>query len=314
MSVVRAARAAGAGAGALGTGGRGCSSCGSFTGHGGSVQYPCGGAVAATCDDLRMTPADRVHRKSSPRAPAGYFAWEAAACAGSRRPAERRWSRSSAIAAPPRPRAARPGSAHARARRGPRSRPGDDARRGRPGVRQSARWRDDGWLGPLERTAAAGPRAWPCVGRFYAEARIAPLVRLGRDRGVLDDGRRRRARPARRHRSPGASTPATHRPASTVTSGRATSCGPRTARCSSTRPPTVAPRGRPGDARALRLPAPRAGRRGLRRGGTAGRRVARAAWLPLHPLPPRAVRLLRATGLAAARYPDLSGSRRRRPR
>ena len=39
---------------------------------------------------------------------------------------------------------------------------------------------------------------WPTWGPFYAQARIAPLLARGRDRGVLDAGGRRGARPARR--------------------------------------------------------------------------------------------------------------------
>ena len=47
-------------------------------------------------------------------------------------------------------------------------------------------WTGDGWLGPLTEPLPLALGAWPSWGAFYAQARIEPLVRAGRDRGVLD--------------------------------------------------------------------------------------------------------------------------------
>ena len=49
-----------------------------------------------------------------------------------------------------------------------------------------AGWRGDGWLGPLSEPLPLVLGAWATWGEFYAEARIRPLVRSGRDRGALD--------------------------------------------------------------------------------------------------------------------------------
>lgn len=49
-------------------------------------------------------------------------------------------------------------------------------------------WSGDGWLGPLSEPLPMTLGQWDAWGPFYAEARILPLVREGRDRGVLDDG------------------------------------------------------------------------------------------------------------------------------
>jgi fructosamine-3-kinase len=42
-----------------------------------------------------------------------------------------------------------------------------------------------GWLGPLHEPLPLALGSWPTWGAFLAAARIEPLVRLGRDRGVL---------------------------------------------------------------------------------------------------------------------------------
>jgi fructosamine-3-kinase len=46
-------------------------------------------------------------------------------------------------------------------------------------------WRGNGWLGPLDEPLPLPLGDWPTWGAFLAAGRIAPLVRLGRDRGVL---------------------------------------------------------------------------------------------------------------------------------
>ena len=46
-------------------------------------------------------------------------------------------------------------------------------------------WAGDGWLGPLAEPLPLVLGAWPTWGAFHAQARLAPLVREGRDRGVL---------------------------------------------------------------------------------------------------------------------------------
>ena len=48
-------------------------------------------------------------------------------------------------------------------------------------------WSGDGWLGPLDEPLSLPLGSWDAWGPFWAEARILPLVREGRDRGVLDD-------------------------------------------------------------------------------------------------------------------------------
>ena len=49
-------------------------------------------------------------------------------------------------------------------------------------------WVGDGWLGPLHEPLPLALGSWPTWGEFLAAARIEPLVRLGRDRGVLGAG------------------------------------------------------------------------------------------------------------------------------
>lgn len=127
-------------------------------------------------------------RKSSTTAPAGYFAWEAAGL---------RWLRDVAgelvvevidvgetfLDLPhldtdaPTPSAA------------------ETLGRGLAGLHASgavaygaapAGWSGDGWLGPLVEPLPLPLGSWVTWGPFLAEARIAPLVRLGRDRAILD--------------------------------------------------------------------------------------------------------------------------------
>ena len=48
-------------------------------------------------------------------------------------------------------------------------------------------WTGDGWLGPLSEPLPLPLGTWDAWGPFLAEARIRPLVRTGRDRGVFDE-------------------------------------------------------------------------------------------------------------------------------
>ena len=52
-------------------------------------------------------------------------------------------------------------------------------------------WTGDGWFGPLSAPLPMALGSWPSWGAFYAEARVAPMVRLARDRGVYDDAQTR---------------------------------------------------------------------------------------------------------------------------
>lgn len=49
-------------------------------------------------------------------------------------------------------------------------------------------WSGDGWLGPLSEPHPLPLGSWGSWGAFLARARIEPLVRTGRDRGLLDAG------------------------------------------------------------------------------------------------------------------------------
>jgi fructosamine-3-kinase len=49
-------------------------------------------------------------------------------------------------------------------------------------------WQGDGFFGPLSEPLPMRLGSWQTWGGFYAEARIAPTVRLARDRGVYDAG------------------------------------------------------------------------------------------------------------------------------
>lgn len=55
----------------------------------------------------------------------------------------------------------------------------------------SADWAGDGFFGPLDDPLAMLTGAWPDWPTFYAQARLAPVARQGRERGVLtaDDAR-----------------------------------------------------------------------------------------------------------------------------
>ena len=130
----------------------------------------------------------RTFRKGSASAPPGYFAWEAAGL---------RWLGAAGGAdvvpvldAGPQhldlarlePAAATPASAEAMGRglavTHAAGAPAYGS--GPPG------WEGDGWLGPLSEPLPLGLGAWHAWGAFYAEARILPMVREGRNRGVLD--------------------------------------------------------------------------------------------------------------------------------
>jgi fructosamine-3-kinase len=135
-----------------------------------------------------MTPADRVHRKSSPRAPAGYSAWEAAglrwltaaggaAVVGVLGEGPRHLDLVRLDPAPPTPEHAEAlgrGLATTHAAGAPAFGSPPDG------------WTGHGWLGPVTEPWPLVLGAWPSWGPFYAQARIAPLVRAGRDRGALD--------------------------------------------------------------------------------------------------------------------------------
>lgn len=49
-----------------------------------------------------------------------------------------------------------------------------------------AGWAGDGFFGPLSDPLPMTVGSWPTWGAFYAQARVAPVVRLARDRGVCD--------------------------------------------------------------------------------------------------------------------------------
>jgi fructosamine-3-kinase len=138
-----------------------------------------------TCHDEVMS---RVHRKSSPHVPRGYFGWEAAGL---------RWlaDADGALVVDvldvgdthlelPFLRSAPPSAAHAEAlgRGLAATHAAGSAGYGAP----PPGWSGDGWLGPLEEPLPLVLGAWPSWGGFYAEARVRPLVRMGRDRGELD--------------------------------------------------------------------------------------------------------------------------------
>jgi len=48
-------------------------------------------------------------------------------------------------------------------------------------------WRGDGWLGPLSEPLPLMLHPRPTWGEFYAQERLEPMLRLGRDAGVYDD-------------------------------------------------------------------------------------------------------------------------------
>lgn len=130
------------------------------------------------------------HRKQSPAAPPGYFAWEAAGL---------RWLAAAdgaavvpvldegpdhldlALLTP----AAPTTEAAERLGRGlaaTHAAGATDFGCGPPG------WQGDGWLGPLSEPLPLSLGAWDTWGEFYAPARIVALLPLAQRRGVLDDG------------------------------------------------------------------------------------------------------------------------------
>ncbi|GAA4404514.1 fructosamine kinase family protein [Fodinibacter luteus] len=128
------------------------------------------------------------HRKRSPSAPRGYFAWEASglrwlARAGGAAVVEvldvgdDHLDLVRLVEAPPAPAHA---DALGRALAVTHSAGATAYGSGPPG------WAGDGWLGPLSEPLPLPLGTWDAWGPFLARARLAPLVRLGRDRGVLD--------------------------------------------------------------------------------------------------------------------------------
>jgi fructosamine-3-kinase len=131
----------------------------------------------------------QVHRKHAPRAPDGYVAWEAAGL---------RWLAAAPDGAavvpvldvgarhldlallhpvPPERRAARDfGAALARTH---------DAGAAAYGCEPDG-WSGDGYFGPSSEPLPLRLGVWPAWGAMYAEARVEPMVRLARERGVLD--------------------------------------------------------------------------------------------------------------------------------
>jgi fructosamine-3-kinase len=132
----------------------------------------------------------RTFRKSSAGVPGGYFGWEAAglrwlAAAGGAGVAEvldvgpHHLDLPFLEAAPPTPDAAEElGRGLARLHAA-----GADAFGCPP-----EGWTGPGWLGPLAEPLPLVLGHWRRWGPFLAEARVRPLVRLGRDRGVFDAG------------------------------------------------------------------------------------------------------------------------------
>ena len=128
-----------------------------------------------------------VHRKESSTAPIGYTAWEAAGL---------RWLRAAGGAAVvevlgegPRhldlarltPAAPTPEHAEALGRGLAATHAAGAPAFGSP----PDGWTGDGWLGPLSEPLPLALGAWPTWGEFLGQARLAPLVHKGRDRGVL---------------------------------------------------------------------------------------------------------------------------------
>jgi fructosamine-3-kinase len=129
-----------------------------------------------------------TYRKESRGVPVGYFAWEAAGL---------RWLRDAGGAAVadvldvgeghldlPMLRQAPPKAGHA-----------DDLGRALAAIHGAGAagfgaapdgWSGDGWLGPLSEPLPMVLGHWGAWGEFYAEARVRPLVRMGRDRGEFD--------------------------------------------------------------------------------------------------------------------------------
>ena len=132
----------------------------------------------------------RAHRKQSRSAPPGYFAWEASGL---------RWLREAGGAAVVEVVGAGPhhldlthlveaASSREHAEQLGRALSVTHAA-GAPAFGSGPPdWAGDGWLGPLSEPLPLLLGCWPDWGEFLAAARITPLVRLGRDRGVVEAG------------------------------------------------------------------------------------------------------------------------------
>lgn len=145
---------------------------------------PTGGTTDATMGRM-----PRRYRKTSTTAPAGYFAWEAAglrwlAAAGGAAVAEvlddgpHHLELPLLDAAPATPTAA------------------EELGRGLATLHAAGApawgcapegWEGDGWLGPLSEPLPLVLGRWDGWGAFQAQARVLPLARLGRERGIFDD-------------------------------------------------------------------------------------------------------------------------------
>lgn len=129
------------------------------------------------------------HLKRAPRAPDGYLEWEAAglrwlaaAADGARvvpvldvRPGVLELARLDSVP-PARDEARAFGAALARTHGAGAAAFGCEP----PG------WSGDGYFGPSSEPLPLPLGVWPSWGVMYAEARVAPMVRLARDRGMLD--------------------------------------------------------------------------------------------------------------------------------
>ncbi|MDF3045055.1 MAG: fructosamine kinase [Ornithinibacter sp.] len=127
------------------------------------------------------------YRKRSAAAPPGYFAWEASGL---------RWLRDAGGAAVVEVLDIAPDHLDLEHLRGAEPSPEHAELLGR-GLAVTHRagapafgsgppgWRGNGWLGPLDEPLPLPLGGWPTWGAFLATARIAPLVRRGRDRAVL---------------------------------------------------------------------------------------------------------------------------------
>ena len=136
-----------------------------------------------------MCPMARTYRKSSRGVPDGYFAWEAAglrwlAVPGGTGVAEVLGVGEQHLDLPFLDSAAPDPSAAEDFGRGLAVVHGAGATSfGAP----PADWSGDGWLGPLSEPLPMRLGGWDRWGEFYAEARIEPLARTGRERGIFDD-------------------------------------------------------------------------------------------------------------------------------
>lgn len=141
---------------------------------------------------LPRSPHRPLHRKSSASAPSGYFAWEAAGL---------RWLAAAETEGGARAvRVVEIGDHHLDLVRldpvPPTAESAADLGRalarthlsGAPAYGSGPEgWAGDGWFGPLVHPLPLRLGVWDSWGAFYAEARIAPMVRLARDHGLYDD-------------------------------------------------------------------------------------------------------------------------------